>query len=53
MSCSDIFKEPVHAKSNFVIFVPDNKQKVHVTILINKVAIEEVHAKYLWLPVNV
>ena len=36
------------SKTNFVIFAPNNKQKFHVTILINKVAIEEVqHVRYL------
>ena len=36
------------SKTNFVIFAPNNKQKFHVTIHINKVAIEEVqHVKYL------
>ena len=36
------------SKTNFVLFSPNNKQKFHVTILINKVAIEEVqHVKYL------
>ena len=34
------------SKTNFVIFAPNNKQKFHVTILINKVAIKEVqHVK--------
>ena len=36
------------SKTNFVIFAPINKQKATVTILINKVAIDEVqHVKYL------
>ena len=30
------------SKTNFVIFAPNNKLKLHVTILLNKVAIEEV-----------
>ena len=36
------------SKTNFVIFAPINKRKATVTILINKVAIDEVqHVKYL------
>ena len=36
------------SKTNFVIFAPINKWKATVTILINKVAIDEVqHVKYL------
>ena len=36
------------SKTNFVISAPNNKHKLHVTILINKVAIEEVqYVKYL------
>ena len=36
------------SKTNFVIFAPINKRKATVTILINKIAIDEVqHVKYL------
>ena len=36
------------SKTNFIIFCPINKPKIHVTILLNKEAIGETkHVKYL------
>ena len=41
------------SKTNFIIFLPPSKQKIPVTILINKEAIEEsTHVKYLGILID-